>query len=541
MAKRALVLATETYEDPHFAALPGAAADAEHLREVLGDPAIGGFEVDVLVDGSMRSWKKAIERFFNSAAADDTLLLHLSCHGRKDRRNRLHFVTHDSEYDALAATSVGADFLADCMEQSRSRRTILLLDCCYSGAFNKGMRTRGDQQVELDETFRGSGRVVITSSTALQYSYESDLLSRVEGQPSVFTSAVVHGLRTGDADVDEDGVVSVDDLYRFISRRVPEQVPDQTPTLSVTSAEGERFEVARSPRAAELADRALRRALDQDGEIPYSVQQLALAEAGRRTWESEARAVELSEQVKAAEAAAAQHTSARARSTQTLAKMLGLLFSLAGAVTGLWTASLWVTGFTLPGGGGKLLALAICGGVLDACFVAVIVGTITATATAAVGLGNWIEEEEPFAPREPTGRKVRWGLLIAGAVALLLFVVAAEVIWLLPAGLRLGGWISGLAGLPVGIPSGWGDTLTALSGIAGLFAAAALLTTGTRTPDEEVIEETGPGFVRRAHYKKRWKFGPFYSYDKQEFTQSNFTQSNFRQSEFGQSDGDDFF
>ncbi|MFD7547337.1 caspase domain-containing protein [Streptomyces sp. NPDC059578] len=523
MTKRALVLATETYEDARFAALPGAASDAEHLREVLGDPAVGAFEVNVLVNESMRSWGIAIEQFFGSATADDTLLLHLSCHGRKDRRNRLHFVTRDSEFDSLAATSIGADFLADCMDQSRSRRVILLLDCCYSGAFNKGMRTRGDQEVALDETFQGSGRIVITSSTALQYSYETVSLSRVEGQPSVFTSAVVHGLRTGDADLDEDGIVSVDDLYRFISRRIPEQVPDQTPTLSVSSAEGERFELARNPRAAELADRALRRALEGDPGLSRAAEQLALAEASRRTQESEARAAELSEQVKAAEAAVAHHTSFRARSTQNLTRMLGLLFSLAGGAAGLWSASLWVDGFTLPDGGGKLLALAICAVVLDLFFVAVVVGTIKAMVTAGGLLMGWIIEEEPFARHEPTGRRVLAGLRVGGGVALLLFVVAAEVIWLLPAGLRLGGWLSGLAGLPVDIRSGWSDTLATLSGIAGLFTAAIVLDVKERTPDEEIIEERNPGFVRRARYKKRWKFGPFYSYDQQEFTQGRST------------------
>ncbi|MFD7640465.1 caspase domain-containing protein [Kitasatospora sp. NPDC059795] len=505
MAKRALILATETYGDDRFAALPGATADAEHLRDVLGDPAVGGFEVTVLLDETAREWKKAIEQFFAAATGADTLLLHLSCHGRKDGRNRLHFVTHDSEYGALAATSVSAGFVADCMEQSRSRRTILLLDCCYSGAFNKGMRTRGDQEVELNETFEGRGRIVITSSTALQHSYETayttDLVSRVEGEPSVFTSAVVHGLRTGDADLDEDGVITADDLYRFISRWVPERVPDQTPTLSVDSADGGRIELALNPRAAE---NALRRAL-AGAELPQPVHQLALAEADRRAKESEARAAELSEQVKKAEVETAQHKGARARSAHELSRMLGVLFGIVGGAIGLWTASLWVSGFTLPHGGGKFFALAICAGVLNFSFAVVVTGTIGLAALVAAGLGKWLEEDEPFAQNVPTGRKVLAGLAIGGAVALLLAVFAAEVIWLLPAVLRLGAWVSGLAGLPVGFPSGWGDVLIALSGNAGLFAGAAVAR--PRRPDDEVIEERGPGYIRRVRHRKIW--GPF--------------------------------
>ncbi|MGW4196553.1 caspase family protein [Streptomyces sp. NPDC005004] len=506
MAKRALVLATETYDDSRFASLPGAASDARQLRDVLGDEEVGGFEVDVLVDESTRNWKKAIERFFGSATSDDTLLLHLSCHGRKDRRNRLHFITRDSEFDALAATSVDAEFIANRMEESRSRRTILLLDCCYSGAFNRGMRTRGDQgEVELKETFEGSGRIVITSSTALQYSYESApenyLASREEGKASVFTSAVVHGLRTGEADINADGFISADELYQFISHWVPEQVPDQTPTLSVTSAEGASLVLARNPRAVELAHRALRNPLGGGAE-PFPLQKLALTEASRLVQQSEKRSAELVGQLETARMEAARNAGPRARNARALVRMLSLLFGLLGGAIGMWTASFWVAGFTLPNGGGKFPALAICVAVLNMSFFVVAVATSKAIVLGHRAMRGLIAEE--LAGEDRTKRKVLWGLLFAVALALPFFAIAAELIWLAPATLRLGGWISHLAGFPVGIPSGWGSTLIVLSETVG--GAAAMAVARARTPDEEVIEETGPGYVRRVRYKK---FGPF--------------------------------
>ncbi|NUT31228.1 MAG: hypothetical protein HOV84_35820 [Streptomyces sp.] len=97
MESRALIIANSTYDDNHFATLPAATADAAALAEVLGAPAIGGFEVETLVDVPQRRAMRALETFFTRAARDDLLLLHLSLHGWKDTRGRLHFIMRDTE------------------------------------------------------------------------------------------------------------------------------------------------------------------------------------------------------------------------------------------------------------------------------------------------------------------------------------------------------------------------------------------------------------------------------------------------------------
>ena len=48
----------------------------------------------------------------------------------------------------------------------------------------------------------------------------------------------MNGLRTGDADLDLDGSISVDELYEYVYREVRTRLPNQTPTRSVSSAEG---------------------------------------------------------------------------------------------------------------------------------------------------------------------------------------------------------------------------------------------------------------------------------------------------------------
>jgi hypothetical protein len=55
------------------------------------------------------------------------------------------------------------------------------------------------------------------ASLAIEYAFEDDRLAdQHASRPSVFTSAVVEGLATGDADRDEDGWVSLNELYDYV-------------------------------------------------------------------------------------------------------------------------------------------------------------------------------------------------------------------------------------------------------------------------------------------------------------------------------------
>lgn len=92
----------------------------------------------------------------------------------------------------------------------------------------------------------GRGRAVITASSAVEYAFEGDQLADDhEPQPSVFTSALVDGLVTGDADRDQDGWVSLSELYDYVFDRVRELNPHQTPSRDV-EMQGELYVARRS-------------------------------------------------------------------------------------------------------------------------------------------------------------------------------------------------------------------------------------------------------------------------------------------------------
>lgn len=242
----ALIVAVSEYQDAGLRQLVAPAQDAEALARVLGDPAIGGFAVKTLLNQPSHQINREIEAFFANRAKEDLLLLYFSGHGVKDEEGRLYFATTDTDRKFLRTTAVAATLINDVMHYCRSRRQVLILDCCYSGAFARGMTHRADEAVGAGEYFReGRGQFVLTASDALQYAFEGDDVSG-EGVRSVFTHTLVRGLETGEADLDGDGAISCDELYDYLHGCVTDRMPQQKPRKWAFAVEGE-ITIARNP------------------------------------------------------------------------------------------------------------------------------------------------------------------------------------------------------------------------------------------------------------------------------------------------------
>jgi len=238
--RRALIVANDSYENEGLRHLRSPAADAEALSDVLGDPQIGGFEVTVVRNEAAHDIGARIEDLFADSRPDDLLLLHLSCHGLKSESGELYFAAPNTRPNRLVSTAVAAEFVQRCMRSARARSVVLLLDCCYGGAFGQGVAVRAAGDVNVLDSFAGArlgggrGRAVITASSAMEYAFEGDHLTDDRSSPpSVFTSALVEGLATGEADRDEDGWVSLTELYEYVFDKVRERNPHQTPSRDI--------------------------------------------------------------------------------------------------------------------------------------------------------------------------------------------------------------------------------------------------------------------------------------------------------------------
>ncbi|MFJ1807447.1 MULTISPECIES: caspase domain-containing protein [unclassified Streptomyces] len=240
-ARHALIIANDRYADQGLKRLKAPAQDAAALAGVLHDPQIGDFDVDVVRNAPADTMRRRIQGFFNDRRRDDTLVLHFSCHGLKSESGELYFAASDTEPRLLDATAIPAHFVRGCMSRTRAGRTVLFLDCCYGGAFSRGSSSvRASGKVDVLESFArdkppgGRGWAVITASNSMEFAFEGDELAENSApRPSVFTHAVVQGLATGEADLDADGEVSLDDLYDYVFEHVQEQNPNQTPSKTV--------------------------------------------------------------------------------------------------------------------------------------------------------------------------------------------------------------------------------------------------------------------------------------------------------------------
>lgn len=240
----ALVIANSKYQDPELHDLTSPHHDAEAMAEVLADPDIGGFELTVLEDESLAKVTREIANLYSNRSRDDTLLLYFSGHGVRDDHNDLFLAVHDTEKDLLNGTAISAQFVTDMLDKSMSRRDIMIVDCCHSGAFADGAKGELSPAAAAFEG-NGYGRVILTSSNSVQFSWEGQGVDD-ESQRSMFTKFIVDGLQSGAADLSGSGTVSADELYEFAYDQLLAIDARQTPQRLARS-EGELI-VAHNPR-----------------------------------------------------------------------------------------------------------------------------------------------------------------------------------------------------------------------------------------------------------------------------------------------------
>jgi regulation of enolase protein 1 (concanavalin A-like superfamily) len=225
MTKYALLIGVSNYET--LQKLPGATRDIKGISNILQDPNLGGFiseNITLLEDPERKEAEEAIYDLFDRSRKGDLVLFYFAGHGITDMLGQFYLaarLTCKDKEKLRDITAISAKYLQEKMSQSLSERQVIILDCCFSGAFAKGMTARASGTVNL-EYLGGKGRAVLASSTSTQYSFEHK-----DSGFGIYTHYLLEGIEKGTADRDRDGWVSVAELHEYVSSRVKEYCIEQ--------------------------------------------------------------------------------------------------------------------------------------------------------------------------------------------------------------------------------------------------------------------------------------------------------------------------
>jgi hypothetical protein len=227
-------------------AVNDAQAFKDYLKDFVGIP-----DERIFYLANQDATKSRIESLLGTtikrkASKDDTVIIFYAGHGavEPDPSNldgdgfEKYLLPHDADLEDLYSTSISMNNIRTIFMRIRSDRLIFIADTCYSGASGGRTMMATKTRANLSDTFyerisKGKGRVIISSCSANEISKEDDRL-----QHGIFSYYMLEGLK-GQADQDGDGIITVSELFSYISRKVPEASAQDQHPVKKGETEGE--------------------------------------------------------------------------------------------------------------------------------------------------------------------------------------------------------------------------------------------------------------------------------------------------------------
>ncbi|MEK7992965.1 MAG: SUMF1/EgtB/PvdO family nonheme iron enzyme [Planctomycetota bacterium] len=192
--------------------------DVEGLSKLLCSEAHGRYrEVVPLKNKAHYEVLKTVNVALKQAKKDDFVLIYYSGHGKLDRAGRLYLAASNTEVEALESTSIPVATILDYVRLSNCRSVGLILDCCYSGAVG-GSIFRGGVEEQLQQASSSGGIYILTASTGVQVAEEKE-----KDEYGLLTKYIIQGIESGEADLKQDGNISMDELYEYVHGKVQQE------------------------------------------------------------------------------------------------------------------------------------------------------------------------------------------------------------------------------------------------------------------------------------------------------------------------------
>jgi hypothetical protein len=244
----------DKYQDQSIPHLKYAVADARSVAECfeqhLGVPAANTY-LFTDEEATLQNIKDVLGvKVRQRAGKNDTVIIYFSGHGAPEADPHSpdqdgvakYLLPVNAERDSLFSTALAMEEVRTIFRRLISDRVIFIADSCYSGAAGgrtlmpTGTDFRSINQDNLLARLRdtGIGRVIMTASRGSEVSQEKDELGH-----GVFTYYLLRGLQ-GEADKNHTGIVTVSELYEYVTAQVPQATQNtQTPLMSADEVAGE--------------------------------------------------------------------------------------------------------------------------------------------------------------------------------------------------------------------------------------------------------------------------------------------------------------
>lgn len=275
MAKNALLIAAGKYQ-PESGETALAVKNVLALQQVLQNPFMGGFNsVQSVINPTQASLTIALQEFSYHCEPEDLLLFFLSGYELIHQNGTFYFSVCSSTQDdetLVKELAITTEQLQRLLKSSPSKQQVLILDCVFDARIIEQERQENRFSHIFSAQLEREDRIILSSPLMTQYCCD---LPNFDLSP--YTYFLVEGIRTGMADQNQDGAISVNELHSYIEEKITEILPE-TGKPHLFSRDSDRdVVISHIPQVGDLRLHIYRQEVDsriRDGKISFVARNL---------------------------------------------------------------------------------------------------------------------------------------------------------------------------------------------------------------------------------------------------------------------------